>query len=201
MKHLKPLSLFAGCLLLAWSLQIRAAAIDTLTIEQVGLQLNLGVLTPNLTQPVSATITMGVFQDLPGGIVSLAGPAGMSALTVYTTGDFGAALPSGTVNEPAPGNISVDLGSLRANVTVPILGTLDFSLWPVTQPPTGGTYDSATGAFSLSWVADIIHNATKRGTFSIALSGTATVVPVPPAFWLFGSGLLGIIAVARRSRR
>ena len=27
---------------------------------------------------------------------------------------------------------------------------------------------------------------------------TAPVIPIPPAVWLFGSGLVGLIAVARR---
>ena len=36
--------------------------------------------------------------------------------------------------------------------------------------------------------------------FNITLNGTAAVVPVPAAVWLFGSGLLGLVGVARRKK-
>ena len=37
--------------------------------------------------------------------------------------------------------------------------------------------------------------------FNITLNGTAaTVIPVPAAVWLFGSGLLGLVGVARRKK-
>jgi len=42
-------------------------------------------------------------------------------------------------------------------------------------------------------------NGPKPGN-SIVLNGTATVVPVPAAFWLFGSGLIGLYGVVRRSK-
>ena len=35
---------------------------------------------------------------------------------------------------------------------------------------------------------------------SLRLSGVATVVPVPAALWLFGSGLLGLVGIARRKK-
>lgn len=38
-----------------------------------------------------------------------------------------------------------------------------------------------------------------RGTATIAVSGTVAEVPIPAAVWLFGSGLLGLIGVARRN--
>jgi len=33
-----------------------------------------------------------------------------------------------------------------------------------------------------------------------SLYGTAVVVPIPPAVWLFGSGLLGLVGIARRKQ-
>ena len=35
---------------------------------------------------------------------------------------------------------------------------------------------------------------------SLTFSGTASIVPIPPAVWLFGSGLIGLIGVARRKK-
>jgi hypothetical protein len=34
----------------------------------------------------------------------------------------------------------------------------------------------------------------------LRLEGVMTVVPVPPAIWLFGSGLLGLVSIARRKK-
>jgi hypothetical protein len=37
-------------------------------------------------------------------------------------------------------------------------------------------------------------------TYNIGTAGTAPAVPLPPAAWLFGSGLLGMVGIARRRR-
>ena len=39
---------------------------------------------------------------------------------------------------------------------------------------------------------------TAKPTGSIVLNGTATVVPVPAAIWLFSSGLIGLFAFNRK---
>lgn len=36
-------------------------------------------------------------------------------------------------------------------------------------------------------------------SYALHLEGTISAVPVPVAMWLFGSGLLGLIGVARRN--
>lgn len=53
----------------------------------------------------------------------------------------------------------------------------------------------------------IFANATGDGKWSLASNGTATyaipgvsAVPVPAAAWLFGSGLVGLVGIARRKR-
>ena len=62
--------------------------------------------------------------------------------------------------------------------------------------PAVGTYDLATSAYSLTWNSQI-----KGGPFN-GIAGywhlEGAVVPVPAAIWLLGSGLLGLIGVARR---
>ena len=37
-------------------------------------------------------------------------------------------------------------------------------------------------------------------TFAAGLSATVTAIPIPPAVWLFGSGLLGLVGIARRKK-
>lgn len=203
MRSVKYLGMVAGLLLLAVSSQARAVSINTLSVAQFSLELDLysnGSVDYGFSTPIvpPADIIMGLYQDLPGGIISLA--SGTSSATVYTTGLFGKAAPSGTVNEPAAGDINVDLSSLRANIIIPSVATLDFELWPLVLPPSAGTYNVATGDFSLIWDVNFSHSATIYGTASVVLNGTVSVVPVPAALWLFGSGLLGLAGIVRRKR-
>ena len=90
-------------------------------------------------------------------------------------------------------------------------GMLDIALPLVTNPPAGGTYNGATGVYSLNWsdpftvsttvlVGGVPTSVTLNGTASVTLGGTVTPVPLPAAVWLLGSGLLGIVVAVRRKR-
>ena len=69
--------------------------------------------------------------------------------------------------------------------------------------PQGGSA-SCTGTTctfnNLRWEAYISGGAFDGKTGFWSLDGTATVVPVPAAVWLFGSGLLGLVGIARRRK-
>lgn len=57
--------------------------------------------------------------------------------------------------------------------------------------------DSIAGQFS----EDLIGNDSNRARLFVGSFGQATsVVPVPAAVWLFGSGLIGLIGIARRKK-
>ena len=51
--------------------------------------------------------------------------------------------------------------------------------------------------YSLTILATIVHTGAGQST---SFNAIASPVPVPAAVWLFGSGLLGMIGVARRRR-
>ena len=176
--------------LLLFSTQVKAVAIDFLTVDSASLNID-GI--PIAATSLSALVTMGAYQD---PIVSFSGPVGLATATIYTTGDFGAPVPTGTINEPNLGDISVDFSSLRAQVSSPIFSA-DFSLWPFTEPASMGSVDGS-GNYTLTWdIFDSMQHG-KKHNISVSLSGVVTVVPVPAAIWLLGSGLLGLIAVGRR---
>lgn len=71
-------------------------------------------------------------------------------------------------------------------------------------------YVTPTGSAGFNQAAKTIYqNAQGLGTFSLANTGTLTysiaapvsTVPVPAAVWLFGSGLVGLVGIARRKQQ
>lgn len=85
-------------------------------------------------------------------------------------------------------------------------------------PGTPGTVSASGSGSALSaagagtWTGNVVNYgnvgaawAAFDGTpytekFNVTLNGTAAVVPIPAAVWLFGSGLLGLVGVARRKK-
>lgn len=172
-------------------------AIDSLLINSVSLTVTvprIGGDTLILSTP--AQINMGEYKDP----IFLVGGGHFSA-RVYSTGAFDMPPPSGTVDTVA-GTIDVDFSSLRANVTSRF-GYWDIPLSLATISPVRGTYNPGTDAFALTWSNPFNISLGSRlfnGTASISLSGTTTLVPVPAALWLLGSGLLGMAGIARRHK-
>lgn len=183
--------------------QAASVAIDTLSVSSVSFNIQVtNDGTYNFSGPVSPPVyvTMGTYQDpIVGG----------TNWKIYSTSLFGKPAPTGSVDS-ALGTISVDFSSLRGQF-MSTYGMLDFALPLVTNPPAGGTYNGATGVYSLNWsdpfsvsttviLAGVPTPITLSGTASVTLGGTVTTVPLPAAVWLLGSGLLGIVAAVRRKR-
>ncbi len=177
--------------------QAASVAIDTLSVNSVSLTVaitNDG--TYNFSGPIvpPVDLTMGVYQD---PIVSGAG------WKIYSTNLFGSPAPTGTV-DGVLGTINVDFSSLRGQI-MSNYGMLDFALWPLINPPSGGTYNGSTDVFSLNWSDPFSVSLTGApfpitGVATVSLGGTVTAVPLPAALWLLGSGLLGIATMIRRKR-
>jgi len=58
---------------------------------------------------------------------------------------------------------------------------------------TGELMFSTSGGNSGSW-----YSGNQYGFDYASINGTVSVIPVPTAVWLFGSGLLSLIGLARR---
>ncbi len=81
--------------------------------------------------------------------------------------------------------------------------TLDFALRanecidgaPATGCSPGGGGEDPVSAGNASWTAQWFMSCAG------VTRGAHTVVPVPAAAWLFGSGLIGLVGLARRKQR
>jgi hypothetical protein len=174
-------------------------AIDSLLINYTSLTIAItGDGSTTYSGPVvpPVQIVMGEYQD---PIIQLTG--GFYSARIYSTGTFGMPAPGGSVDTVA-GTINVDFSSLRVSATTPY-GPLDMALPLITNPSSGGIYDPGTGSYTLTWsnpFSFLVTGQTITGYATVSLSGTATLVPVPAALWLLGSGLLGLAGIARRRR-
>lgn len=96
--------------------------------------------------------------------------------------------------------------------------TLDFSGWyvtwnaiPIIDMGSGGSATmtcsgtcAAGDSYTLEYAAVVpVGDPSSFGgvNYSLNLVGTISEVPVPAAVWLFGSGLLGLVGVARRKAK
>lgn len=118
------------------------------------------------------------------------------------------AAPTGTVDTTAD-TITMNLPSWFATY-----GSTDFNVGtgngqPSTSATATGTYNPTTGAYTLSWTSEVYQPQSLAFNGQVSdwtLSGIATVgsvaaVPLPATFWLMGSGLLGLVGVARRKSK
>ena len=84
--------------------------------------------------------------------------------------------------------------SWSANPSIPVV-----SSWDVNDPGAGsGSPPTATVTVNS---ATILATSSAFPGFQPFFAGRLTQVPVPAAVWLFGSGLLGLVGVARRRRK
>ena len=109
-------------------------------------------------------------------------------------------LLAGVISVPGFLNIedwSLELTSLTIEDQYDGLLTLS-GMGVLTGSRDGNVYDptSAIWTFSTTDLGDWDGTNLRDGTYSMSVQ--TTVVPVPAAVWLFGTGLIGLIGVARR---
>lgn len=143
----------------------------------------VGTITPLLggleTAPVNGTGNLTI-SDGTGGILA----ADLAWVDIFTFGVVGGINVGGSVNLSAitytPGSSSdPDLQAL-ANA--------------------GSGIQTTSFQFPISTSLTDLFSGNNGTTTNTSFSGSITAVPIPAAVWLFGSGLLGLVGIARRKK-
>ncbi len=177
-------SLLTASLASAATVQFTPASLANANGTPVGDTFSLTVEGLNF-DPLDPTVGGGFTLTWDPNIVTLVLP--ISFATIWD-------IP-GVNGDPATGSIDVSVSTFGApksgNFTI-----ADFTFSAAAAGSTPATLDF--GLVQDNWVgSDYSTPLASQPTFT---SATITVgaVPVPPAVWLFGSGLLGLVGVARR---
>ena len=130
---------------------------------------------------------VGDFTELAGGTIDLGFDSAVVQVDSVVIDPFWDFFPDG--GGPAVGNVWPDIGfDVFAND--PATGTFTIATINLTA--------LALGSSSLVILGTSEFFSTIALLDPTRIDGTVNVVPVPAAVWLFGSGLLGLVGVARK---
>jgi hypothetical protein len=153
----------------------------------VGFSANPATVNPGESFPVD--IVGSDFTELAGGVINLGFDSALLTIDSVTVNsalfDF---LPDG--GGPAVGDTWPNIG-FDTFVNNPASGTFTIATINLTAGGTPGTANLSILGSSEFYSATAVLSPTLP-------PGTVNIVPVPAAVWLFGSGLLGLIGIARK---
>ncbi len=205
-------------------ISMKKTALAAAMLATVGASVAVAEAAPIVNFNYSGTFTMYTPSGAVQGGVAVNDPA----LTGTMTMDFNPTVGSGTASispsvtfsgfwwtahaitlqATGPGTVHAQM-LFDWNTSANILVDVDFSMTPTicvnplngcTTP--GDTFSIATLDSNGDGVPGIPMTGGPFQGFNASFGGTAVVaaVPVPAAVWLFGSGLLGLVGVARRKK-
>ena len=175
---------------------VEAATLTSLVITSGTFA--MGVFTPAanlITNFSGANLIAGAIAPTYDGTVAQTGPAASSPIAW----DFN--LGGTWVNSYTTAASSGDATGGSISGTINIIDN-----WNGTDFAQGGAFTGTTSGsnFTASWTSLIVGGPFNGQTGTYNVSGTyavAPAVPVPAAIWLMGSGLIGLVGVARRRRK
>lgn len=176
----------------------QAATLSSLVIT--GGQFTMGVFTPApnpITNTSGANLIAGAIAPTFDTTVAQTGPAASSPIAW----DFnlGGTWVNSFTNGASSGATD-GAGGISGTIVIT-------DNWNANNFDQGGAFtgttvgDEFSGTFDIAWTSLIVGGAFDGQTGTYAATGTYSAVPVPAAVWLFGSGLVGLVGVARRRRK
>lgn len=175
-----------------------------------GNQVGAGLVEAWVNDGVMNSVVSLVYDDITGNITGVS-----TDFDSYIADDDAITQTGyGEASSNVMGSVSLLGGDVTAiNMTSDITFTMDYSGFGFGMISMPGTFNITGDSFSLlvDPILDGSGNPVRApylgggGGGSIYtnpngwnVTGSVTVVPVPAAVWLFGSGLLGLVAIARR---
>lgn len=122
------------------------------------------------------------------------------SLSLFDVDDFDGA-QADPLTTDASGTDQVDFAPSGSDYTATSVGTNDsITLFGDDQFVIAVTNDMSTWLEPQSWtdMGGGFYDITFANGMVLSVDAVPHVVPVPPAVWLFGSGLLGLVGIARR---
>ena len=109
----------------------------------------------------------------------------------------GGLVPTGILDDSA-GTITMDLSGWFANFDYKDIHAGTGKTDGLTSDVATGTWNPLSGSYSLSWRSSTPGFGSALTTTEWTLEGVAAPLPLPAAVWLFGSGAIGLVVLARR---
>lgn len=163
------------------------------------LAANAGVDMPDMGSTESFALMLDIDEDNIMDVI-----AGVSA--IGDTASFQVAAFSGSVFTPAfafGSELAANTGALFASPSA-AAPDIEFSITNFTSLPFSSSFDSELtfgfSAFMGSLSDDGIGDDFLPGVGTTYQASITPAVPIPAAAWLFGSGFLGLVGVARRKK-
>lgn len=158
----------------------------------------VGSFIVNVTTGVSEPVLGPGQMDLNS--INVTGAPGSLRISLTNTG-FGAAATSYATNYGGTTTGSVDFNFLQDSANNEFGGTSFFDPAAASGGAFSGSSTDGIGAgapYSLTILADLTHAVGAGQVSSFDAHLVPVAVPVPASVWLLGSGLLGLVGIARR---
>jgi len=194
---------------------VNSATINSLEITGGTLEMSgiIGTLNP----AAFSNMTIGGYD---GSEPLAAGTEASYISTSIATLEWGVLGPAAVYTAQEDGIYITNAPAVSGDITDNIL-TLDLSAWTlywigtsinvgsssslISDPecnsnctsPIVTTYNANDGTFTASWDGLMVGGAHNGGLTQWNITGNVSVVPIPAAAWLFGSGLIGLIGLTR----